>query len=348
MRKIYLIAGASLALACSSEPNAPLSMNSFGGTTSAGASGAASASPQGGSGATSSGGTTSSGGGQSPSSGGMSGTGAAIATAGASGGAVSHESGGAASTQTGGSSGADQIGGNPASGATTSTGGAQALAGGGVGGTPGANGGAAGASAGIANGGNGESGSASVAKALDGLRIDDGCAGTPDTTDGAVCTHTMLTNNQFRASKEVTITGTEGVTYDVTLRVRGVVEPASVNGGTRPDTSTFSYKNAMWRTVPYTIGGTVTAPDYEQWHVRVASPQQDYYLNDYQKNGHFVFKLDYQVTIPMAANTKVTFDCYDSNEREIVNYESYAVDGISGSVNHGQFVQLDVISVKAR
>jgi len=48
----------------------------------------------------------------------------------------------------------------------------------------------------------------------------------------------------------------------------------------------------------------------------------------------------------MTANTKVTLDGIDRNERQIVNYEKYANDGIAGSMNFGQFVQINVLSVK--
>jgi hypothetical protein len=40
----------------------------------------------------------------------------------------------------------------------------------------------------------------------------------------------------------------------------------------------------------------------------------------------------------------VSLHATDSNEREIVNYEEYAPDGIPGSMNFGQFVQVNVVS----
>ena len=48
----------------------------------------------------------------------------------------------------------------------------------------------------------------------------------------------------------------------------------------------------------------------------------------------------------MAANSTVTLDGTDRNERQIVNYEKYALDGIPGSMNYGQFIQINVVSVK--
>jgi len=151
----------------------------------------------------------------------------------------------------------------------------------------------------------------------------------------------------------VTIAGTAGTTYDVTLRIRGIVEPTKITGGmpvemTPP--STIQYMGKTWRKVPYTIGGAAAAsttdPDYTQWRIGVANPKGDYYLNDYQQTGHYIFKLDYQITIQMAANTTVTLDGNDRNERQIVNFEKYTIDGIAGSVNYGQFIQINVVSVQ--
>lgn len=227
--------------------------------------------------------------------------------------------------------------------------------GGPAGGAPGAAGSSAGGSpetAGTSEQGGapgGELSASSAVKALDGLRVDAPCAGTPATTDGAVCSHVELTpEGGLKVAKKVTVGGNPGTTYDVTLRVRGIVEPSNIVGGVRADTSTFQYKNLAWRKVPFTIGGTVTQADYSQWRISVASPKADYYLNDYQRAGHYIFKLDYEVTVPVAANTQVTLDAADSNERQIVNFEKYAFDGIPGSMNFGQFVQVNVVSVKAR
>jgi len=184
--------------------------------------------------------------------------------------------------------------------------------------------------------------------------VDDACAGTADTSVGAVCGHVMLTSSGgSKYSKEVSIAGVAGTTYDVTLRIRGIVEPTKITGGmpvemTPP--STIQYMGKTWRKTPYTIGGaassSTTDPDYTQWHIGVASPKGDYYLNDYQQTGHYIFKLDYQVTIQMAANTKVTLDGIDRNERQIVNFEKYTIDGIPGSVNYGQFIQINVVSAQ--
>lgn len=259
--------------------------------------------------------------------------------------------GGAGASSLGGSSGT--VGGSPGAGGATAGAAGAATAGAGVGGAGGA-GGASHAGAGGNGGVAGTPDSTDVAKALDGVRVDDACAGTADTSVGAVCTHVMLTSSGgSKYSKQVTIAGVTGTTYDVTLRIRGIVEPTKITGGMPVETTppaTIQYMGKTWRKTPYTIGGaassSTTDPDYTQWHIGVASPKGDYYLNDYQQTGHYIFKLDYQVTIQMAANTTVTLDGVDRNERQIVNFEKYTIDGIPGSMNYGQFIQINVVSAK--
>ena len=188
-----------------------------------------------------------------------------------------------------------------------------------------------------------------VADALDGLRVDDACAGTPTVSVGATCDHALLTGPGALLSNEVSLGGVLGQTYDVTLRVRGVLEPTNIVGGmSSSDTTTFSYMGSDWLNVPLTVGGAVLPDDsdYAQWSIRVAHPAQEFFLNNYGAVGHYVFALDYEVTIPMAAQTTVELRATDSNERLILNYENYQLDGLAGSMNHGQFVEISVVAVK--
>jgi len=314
---IALTTATLLTLACGSESNSP------GGTGAGGALGAA--------------------GSTSPPTAGQPavGAGGAINVAGGASGNAAGASSLAGSAGTGGSS-------SGAAGAASGGAGAGGLGGGN--GAAGASHAGAGGNTGVAGG----AGTSGVAQALDGVRVDDACAGTADTSVGAVCGHVMLTSSGgSKYVKSVTIAGTAGTTYDVTLRIRGIVEPTKITGGmpvemTPP--STIQYMGKTWRKVPYTIGGAASAsttdPDYTQWHIGVASPKGDYFLNDYQQTGHYIFKLDYQVTIQMAANTTVTLDGTDRNERQIVNFEKYTIDGIAGSMNYGQFIQINVVSAQ--
>lgn len=264
------------------------------------------------------------------------------------------EGSGGAATASGGvgsggsplSTGGSGVGGAGTGGATSGGAGGSASGGASTGGS--ASGGAASGGAGT-GGGDGAGGSDPLlfAEGLQDLRVDDPCAGTPEVTVGATCDHSMLTGLGFHGETEATLGGVEGTTYDVTFRIRGVVEPTNIVGGTRPDTETFQYMDLDWRTTPFTIGGAVPGEDadYAQWRIQVSNPEQEYFLNDYQRVGHYIFELDYEVTIPVAANATVTLDATDDNERQILNYEGYAIDGIPGSMNFGQFVQINVLAV---
>lgn len=261
---------------------------------------------------------------------------------GATGGAASVGGSGGTAAATGGSpSGGAATGGSGGGAGGTPTGGTTATGGGGTGGT--ATGGAA--SGGTASGG--AENLLDIAADIDGLRVDDPCTGTPAVSVGATCDHVVLTGAGFVAEQEVSIGGAPGTTYAVTVRVRGVTEPTNVSGGERPSTETFSYMDLDWRTEPLTIGGTVPVDDadYSQWSITVGEPAAVYTLNDYQRVGHYIFELDYEVTLPMQAGTTLTLAGVDANERLILNYESYAPEGIDGSMNHGQFVELELVSV---
>lgn len=202
--------------------------------------------------------------------------------------------------------------------------------------------GPAGGTGGGSGGGAGEDYTA-VGMPLAGLRIDDPCTGSPPTATGSTCNHVM---NPFHKTADATIGGTPGTTYDVTLRVRGVVEPTKITGGTRPDTSTVMINGKSYRKTPYTVGGTPGDQTYQPWLFSVAKPAQNYFFNDYGLTEHSTFLIDYQVTIPMEGGTKVTLDVNDGNDHEIDNYAKLTNDGIPGSMNLGQYVQLDVVSVK--
>lgn len=181
-----------------------------------------------------------------------------------------------------------------------------------------------------------------VAKALDGLRIDDPCSGSPSTSKGATCTHVV---NPFHTKKDVTIAGTAGKVYDVVLRIRGVVEPTKVTGGSRSDTTTVTVDSQTFRTFPYTVGGTPGDQTYQPWLLSVSQPAQNYFFNDHGNTAHLTFLLDYQVKIPMAAGAKVTLDVNDANDHEIDNYDKKSNPGIAGSMNLGQYLQINVVSV---
>lgn len=125
-------------------------------------------------------------------------------------------------------------------------------------------------------------------------------------------------------------------TYDVTLRVRGVVEPKNFNGGTV-------------QLEHFQTGGTPVKNDYNFYSLHVSEPEATYTFNRHERKvGHYVFAIDYQVTIPVRGRATLTMGAYDSNDVAIANHEKLVVPGIPPDplAFDGQFFQLDVVSVR--
>ncbi|HEX2583495.1 MAG TPA: hypothetical protein VHL14_00060, partial [Steroidobacteraceae bacterium] len=129
-----------------------------------------------------------------------------------------------------------------------------------------------------------------------------------------------------------------GVLYDVTLHVRGVVEPKNYVGGTVQ----FDH---------FQTGGEAVKNDYNVYNLTVSDPSATYVMNrNEEKVGHYTFSIDYHVTIPIRGGASVTMGSYDSNDVAIANHEHHIVDGLTDLQQpfDGQFFDIQVDSVKAR
>jgi len=174
------------------------------------------------------------------------------------------------------------------------------------------------------------------------LRLDDTC-GT--LASGNTCIHAGLAKDDgtpFPKSTPVTMGGAAGTMYMVKIHVRGVVEPTHVQGGT-PGTPT-----------QFVTGGNRYADgsneaNYQQWRITTTVPNQHYYLNIYTEGlSHVVHVIDYTETIPIGGGATVTLDVYDGNSHSIsntVNNPPLTIMGIPGSMNSGQFVQIDQVTM---
>jgi hypothetical protein len=126
--------------------------------------------------------------------------------------------------------------------------------------------------------------------------------------------------------------GEPGQVFQVTLRVRGVVEQKTYDGGTR-----LGY----WQ-----VGGIPDATGYNVYHLRVGS--QDYYLNAGQSMIRYCWPVDYTQTIAMHAQDEVVFEALSSDSAIIKNRDEagrpIVVPGIPPAPDsfNGQFVQVDV------
>jgi hypothetical protein len=133
-----------------------------------------------------------------------------------------------------------------------------------------------------------------------------------------------------------TFAGQAGVLYDVTLRVRGVVEPKNFTGG-------------EVRFDHFQTGGAAIRNDYNFYSLAVSEPAATYTFNRHADQvGHYTFPIDYQVTIPVRGGARLTMGAYDSNDVAIANHRHFVVDGVAPAPGFfdGQFFQLDVISVR--
>jgi hypothetical protein len=276
--------------------------------------------------------------GSSPSGGsGGSGSGGAGGRGGSSG---SPSTGGAGGSTGGSTAGTGGSGG--AGGASAGSGGAGGMAGaggsGGTGGSAGGTGGSGGAggsgSGGSGGSGAGDSGSVEappaagvdllgkVAKSL--IKIT--CSNyVGNQTSGPV--PAAQTNQR----NEDTFKGDPAKTYDVTFRVRGVVEPRIYDGGT-PDPTSSPFVQ---------VGGTPSnvtrehGVQYGVFRIDVSDPKQVYYLNKDHMNlkDHELYKLDYKLTVKVKGGATVSAVFSDrAGSGAIANHRNVVLEGVPSEV----------------
>ncbi|HSS13511.1 MAG TPA: hypothetical protein VLL04_06455 [Rhizomicrobium sp.] len=177
-----------------------------------------------------------------------------------------------------------------------------------------------------------------AAAGFQGLYIHDECIGE-NTAQPDTCLHLRHHEKSF------TFGGKAGTVYDVTLRVRGLFEPTTIEGGDTPDPAHPYFK----------IGGQDVATDYSQWHIDVSAPKQSYTLNHYPKTSHTIYKEDFEASIAVAAGATVLVQVIDSNDRQIDNGATggkpdrqQIIEGVNDAPLAGQQLRLDVVRVKAR
>jgi hypothetical protein len=182
-----------------------------------------------------------------------------------------------------------------------------------------------------------------LSASLAGLRLELPCA-NPKFNEDTECHWDpgllQTADPQWKLKREIvrTFGGKAGVTYQVTLRARGVVEPKNFTGGTV-------------QLDHFQTGGTAVKNDYNFYSLHVSDPEATYTFNRNEaKVGHYTFPIDYSVSIPIRAGAVVTMGAYDSNDVAIANHERHVVAGVPPAPQpfDGQFFQLDVESIKAR
>ena len=130
--------------------------------------------------------------------------------------------------------------------------------------------------------------------------------------------------------------GNTRTTYDVTLHVRGVVEPKNFTGGE------IQHEH-------FQAGGEAVKNDYNFYSLVVSNPAASYVVNrNAEKVGHYTFAIDYEVTIPMRGGATVTMGAYDSNDVAIANHEHHVVAGVPPAphIFDGQFFDVRVEKIE--
>lgn len=183
---------------------------------------------------------------------------------------------------------------------------------------------------------------ASTAASLAGLRIEVPCA---DHFNGGQECHwdrslLQTADPKWKLKQEIvrTFAGKRGVLYDVTLHVRGVVEPKNFVGG-------------EVRFDHFQSGGEPVKNDYNFYNLSVSAPAANYTVNrNAEKVGHYTFPIDYRVTIPIEGGATVVMGAYDSNDVAIANHEQHVVPGVKPAPEafDGQFFDIEVEQVKER
>jgi hypothetical protein len=183
----------------------------------------------------------------------------------------------------------------------------------------------------------GAAGDGGIASGLNGLRILMPCTAAPKTENGEVCATTAQVDKQ---SYSIAVGGDPATTYDVQIRVRGVVE-------------TMTYAGGVLQTAispHYYVGGTKVDGTFNIYSIKVPDPAQVYYFNAAPATTHILFTVDYTVTIPMKGATTITVGVDGQNLLEITNKGNLTLAGITGITQpyDGQFLQFDVVSVTAK
>ncbi len=173
---------------------------------------------------------------------------------------------------------------------------------------------------------------ADVAAALQGLRWEMPC--TPGQA-GPYCDAAVQ-----KPLVTATLAGDPARQYDVTLRFRGVVEWETYAGGTSEK--------------PWYIGGHPDNGVFNIYRLAISAPAQVFYLNAPGANDSLapVRSIDYQKTIRVQGGATVTLSA-DAQDGRLCsnigdNLKPLVIPGVppAPAPFDGQFIQMDVVSVK--
>jgi hypothetical protein len=154
----------------------------------------------------------------------------------------------------------------------------------------------------------------------------------PCTGDASTAACYTLANT----SMSTALGGAPGVTYSVTVHLRGVVEEKTYTGGCA---------DGYW-----SAHGTPATDNWNVYRLTVSSPPQTFFLNTGVSNLNYVDAIDYVATIVVDAGATVTLYADSTEGQQIKNIDKVgtpiSISGTSVAQPYdGQFIQMDVESV---
>jgi len=183
---------------------------------------------------------------------------------------------------------------------------------------------------------------------LDKQRLETPCTSIPNAQTPDLCTWRPLGTDCPTAglflNRMLAFGGRAGAPYDVTIRVRGVVEPKAYPGGRDGDDHFY-------------VGGQPTSTAYDVLRLTVSSPPQVFYLNSDQGDGesHRVFTVHYMKTIRINGGAGLTLEVGDTDCALVRNCQSFTTSACTPLVVagvppapmgfNGQFLQFDVVGI---
>jgi hypothetical protein len=227
-----------------------------------------------------------------------------------------------------GSGGADEAGGAPGSGGSVAASGG-AAAGGTSAGDEGGAGGGPQADAAVADAPVMGGDLTSIVGKFKGALLTFPCGGS---ATGFDCANVGCTNRQVTKTTVFKVEGKAGTVYDLTFRVRGVVEGYQYEGGKRDQGSASHINNPdLFYQGGQAKAAGATGSDYNTYQLTVSPPvagaPNTYFLNSLAVNPrdpsavHLTFVVDSTKTIKISGGGTITFSTFDSNCRTVMNCE---------------------------
>ena len=140
--------------------------------------------------------------------------------------------------------------------------------------------------------------------------------------------------------------GDPAVVYNITLRIRGIIEPKYYTNGCEPQfmraTNPANETRSIY--VCKATDGTSWNDTYNVWQLSIVDPPATYYLNaDNENPGHRVNTIDGEFTVQARGGTNIQMYFDDLNGGQIRNC-GLTMAELDVPEKGGNFYQLDVVN----